>query len=190
MKVDEKIANVYAAALFELITDRTALLDMEQELADLTKALTSDARTWEHLASPVADPQAKEELVVRSVGGKVTKVLENFLRILVRRRRLDVLPSIQVVFNKLLDEKIGRKHALVKTARKLSDADLKNVSKVLSAYFKKEIIIEEKVVPELLGGLVINTGDIVIDSSISRKIKRINTLMKEHKIFGETFYEN
>lgn len=190
MQIDGKIASVYAQALFELIPEKKDLLDTEQELNDIVAALGQDSQVWAYLASPITDPDEKVSLLDRALQGRISDLLIHFLKTMAWRRRMNALPEIVVSFSSQVDEKIGRKHATIKSARKLSDEDLQGVKATLTKYFNKEIIIKEETRPELIGGLVIDTGDIVIDTSISRKLKQMNKLMKEHKIFGETYYEN
>ncbi|MCB1172239.1 MAG: ATP synthase F1 subunit delta [Leptospiraceae bacterium] len=192
MQVDGKIAAVYASALFELVADRQSqLLEVEETLTNMQAVFAQDAHIWKFFASPVVKPDHKVQ-VIRKVfaAANLDKTLVNYLCLLALRRRIDALPEIVREFQELVDEKLARKHVTVASPRPLDARQQEALRKALGDHLKRSIILKEEVRPELIGGLVIHAGDVLIDTSMQSKLKRLRTQMLDQKIFGEKYYEN
>lgn len=196
---DAKIAKVYAAALLGLALDKagngaqeqkTALENLEQELAGLLQALRADGTIWSFFRSPVVGAAAKQRVIDQSFKSVLSVELYNFLSVLNTRSRLYELPAVVDAFVKLADESVGRRRVTVYSAEVLSDADRAQLLAAVQSYFDRNIIMENELKPELIGGLVVRSGDTVLDTSIQSRLKRFKQIMLDQKIAGETYYEN
>lgn len=196
---DAKIATVYAEALLGLVLDntgtdaeqqKTALEALEQELNELLGALREDETVWSFFRSPVVGSTAKQQVFDRVLQKSLSKDLYNFLGVLNTRSRLGHLPAIIEAYVKLADETVGRRRVTVYSAEKLSDSDREQLLAAVKSYFDRNIIMENELKPELIGGLVVRSGDHVLDTSIQSRLKRFKQIMLDQKIAGETYYEN
>ncbi|MBX7058186.1 MAG: ATP synthase F1 subunit delta [Leptospirales bacterium] len=190
MQSDPKLNNVYAESLVELAEEQKTLEQTDQELREVAALLHADTAVWAFFRSPVMDPAEKVRAMERSLKPALSATLYNFLGVLARRRRFDSLPQIALAFSKLADEKLGRRHVRVQSARALTDSERKDLSEALTAYLKRKVLLDEEVQASLIGGVVVRSGDLVIDSSISSRLKRLRQILLARKVAGEAFYEN
>lgn len=186
----EKIGTVYAEALLELTREGSAQQSTEEELRELVTILKSDDTIWKFIASPLLVASEKQKVLEKVLKGKVSDLVYKFLGVLAEKRRLNVLPEIYKSYVALLDEELGRRRVRMYTATE-PGADLqKEVVSVLKGYLDADVILEPHVDPELLGGIVIRTGDLMIDTSIKSGLEAMRKKLLQRNIIGEEFYEN
>ncbi len=190
MQSDPKLNSVYAESLLELALQKNALEAIDQELRELTALLLIDSVVWAFFRSPVMDPAEKIGVMNRALKSSVSELLYNFLGVLARRRRLYSLPQIAELFSRLADEKLGRRHVRVLTARVLTDEERRDLNAALEKYLERKVILDEEVQAELIGGVLIRSEDLVIDSTIASRLKRLKHTLMTRKLAGEAFYEN
>ena len=188
MAVNEKVSNVYAEALFEL-SEKDAE-SVEQELLDLVELLQSDPSLWKFFSAPVIPETEKLAVIQKAIKPEVSQILYHFLGVLTMKSRLDELPRIARAYSAMLDESLGRKKITVYSAIDLGSSEQTEIQNALKTYFDKKIIMTVYTKPEIIGGLIIDSGDTVIDSSLLSSLKRIQSKLLTRKILGEEFYEN
>lgn len=125
------------------------------------------------LASPRVSQVEKESLIDRVFRGKIHAKLLNFLKVLCRRGRVGWLRGIQVSANAIRDEQLGRIRVVVTSAYALTGDQQKSIAAKLGQTLGKEVVLEEKVDPSLLGGILIRVGDQVFDGSVLGKMSAI-----------------
>lgn len=125
------------------------------------------------LASPRVSQVEKESLIDRVFRGKIHAKLLNFLKVLCRRGRVGWLRGIQVSANEIRDEQLGRIRVVVTSAYALTGDQQKSIAAKLGQTLGKEVVLEEKVDPSLLGGILIRVGDQVFDGSVLGKMSAI-----------------
>jgi F-type H+-transporting ATPase subunit delta len=190
MRTDPKLTRVYAEALIDIAVEQNQLEAIEQELHDAAHAFTADADVWAFFRSPVMQPEDKISALTRALKSQLSATLYNFLAVLAQRRRFEFLPSVATQFSALVDEKLGRRHVSVFSARKLGEAEAAQLRDVVQSYLKKTVILDEQVREDLVGGVLVRAGDMVIDTSILSRLKRLKQTMLNRKIAGEVYYEN
>jgi F-type H+-transporting ATPase subunit delta len=125
------------------------------------------------LASPRVSQVEKESLIDRVFRGKIHPKLLNFLKVLCRRGRVGWLRGIQVSANAIRDEQLGRIRVVVTSAYALTDDQQKSIAAKLGQTLGKEVVLDEKIDPSLLGGILIRVGDQVFDGSVLGKMSAI-----------------
>lgn len=125
------------------------------------------------LASPRVSQVEKESLIDRVFRGKIHAKLLNFLKVLCRRGRVGWLRGIQVSASAIRDEQLGRIRVVVTSAYALTGDQQKTIAAKLGQTLGKEVVLEEKVDPSLLGGILIRVGDQVFDGSVLGKMSAI-----------------
>jgi F-type H+-transporting ATPase subunit delta len=174
------MASRYALALFELAKEEGALDSVAADLGAFSEALDAAPDLARLVKSPVfsADEQSKGlTAVLDSLGiGGLTK---NFLLLTARNRRLFAVPDMIGAYRAMLARERGETSAQVVAATKLTEAQLTALKQALKAALGKEVMLEERVDPSLLGGLVVKVGSRMIDSSLRTRLNSLRVAMKE-----------
>lgn len=175
------MAGRYATALFELALEENALDRIKADL-DKFEALVVDNPDLQRLVrSPVfsADEQAKAlDAVLKkaNIGG----LTANFLRAVIANRRLFAVRNILKGFRALVAKHKGEVVAQVTVAEKLNDTYLDALKTALkSATGGKEVELDMKIDPSIIGGLIVKLGSRMVDSSLRTKLNSIKFAMKE-----------
>lgn len=185
---DEKIGNLYAEALLDLAGDEAG--EVEDELQEVNRALHREPLVWKFFAAPVIEEEQKLALIKKSLKGNVSELMYNFLGTLCTNERFHNLPDVVEAYSRLLDDQLGRKTVILESAMELDQSTVDQIRNVLKDYFKMEIVVEPKVKPSLIGGIVVRSSDVQIDTSLFSRLKRLEKNLLSQKILGEEYYEN
>jgi len=174
------VAGRYAFALFELAKDERALDQVAADLDRFNQALDTSNDLTRLVKSPVFS--AEEQMralaaVLDEIGiGGLTK---NFLLLAAKNRRLFAVPDMISAFRAMLARERGETSASVTAAAKLTETQVTALKQALKAALGKEIMLEERVDPTLLGGLVVKVGSRMIDTSLRTRLNSLKVAMKE-----------
>jgi len=169
----ESIARRYSAALFALAEEAGAIEKTVAELDTFVAALRKDADVAAFYASPVLDRVEKTKMLSAALEPRMSELSLNFLILLVRKRRENLVELVAQQMHELLDEQAGREPAEIATPVPLSAHELAQLAKRLSTVYGKNIIPRPRVEPGLLGGLVVQVGDRYVDASVSGKLEEL-----------------
>ncbi|NBC35731.1 F0F1 ATP synthase subunit delta [Novosphingobium sp. FSY-8] len=169
----------YAAALFELASEKGAVSAVEADLETLGQAIAGS----EDLSALIRNPQITRDAAARAVDGVaallgLSDLTKNFLGVLAGNRRLSALSDIIVAFASIAAAARGEVSAQVTSAHPLSDEQLSALSAKLAAREGKTVKLQASVDPDLLGGLVVRIGSQQIDSSIRTRLNSLAQAMK------------
>ena len=164
-------ARRLAEAAFDVARSTETLDVWEQQIAAVA-AILSESRLRRAFASPVMAREQKESMLLDAFPDLDVRV-RNFLALLVRQDRIDLLPDILSTFHLLLNQHRGIQVIEVTSAEPLGQADLDRVATRLAGYLGKEVVIEERVDPSIIGGLVARIGDMVLDGSVRGRLERL-----------------
>jgi F-type H+-transporting ATPase subunit delta len=168
-----RIARVYADALLGVAgTDAQALGDELDAL--ITGVLDKHPTVAAFLTSPAVTRRRREPVLEKALDG-VSPTLKKFLGVLNRNNRLDLLREVAAAYRDLLDKRSGRVRVTVRSAVPLADAQRDDLRKSLAGSLKKDPVLVEKVDPDLLGGMVVQVGDKVYDSSVRSKLTALRS---------------
>lgn len=184
----EKVSAVYAEALLLASIEANAAQDLEQEFKQLEHLFHAEGEVWAFFKSPIIDEDKKVELLTKTLKGKIGDTLYAFLCILCIRRRFELLPDILEALKGLMDQHFKRKRVQVKTAVPLTEEQRAELGTALTAKLKSEVVLEIQERPEVIGGLVIRTGDLKEDSSIQDSLARMRKNLAGKRILGEKYY--
>jgi len=152
----------------------------EQYAAELERAVaaTNVSEGLRDLWSSNGYDKARRMSAVDGLAGPLglSPMTTNFLRLLVDRQRTADLAAIASAYRSLVDEKAGRLRAVVTTAAPVSTELTEQVGKVLQAATGKQIVLETRQDPKLIGGVVAQVGSTVFDGSLKTQLEK----MKEH----------
>jgi F-type H+-transporting ATPase subunit delta len=165
------LARPYARAAFELAHEAGTLSEWSQAFA-FAAAVAKDPR----VAALVGDPRVQPgQLVALHLpqGMGADAAFAQFLQALAEQRRLALLPEVAELYEEHKREAGSQLKVKVTSAMALDAAQAEQLKASLKRRFKREIELEAKVDPALLGGVVIDTGNEVIDGSARGRLQRL-----------------
>jgi F-type H+-transporting ATPase subunit delta len=174
------VAGRYATALFELALEEKALDTVANDLNRFNQALDA----FEDLTRLVKSPVFTAEEQGRALAAILDKIeieglTKNFLLLVAKNRRLFAAPDMIRAFRAMLARQRGEASASVVAASKLNEAQVMALKQALKAALGKEVMLEERVDPALLGGLVVRVGSRMVDSSLRTRLNTLKVAMKE-----------
>jgi F-type H+-transporting ATPase subunit delta len=164
------IARPYAEAVFRLAKEGNALAAWSQKLAFIA-AIYQDPQMQAAIGNPRVTANDVERLLLSICGERIDDAARNLIQLLVRNRRLPVLQQIREQFEKLKLEDEGKLDAKISSAYPIDDVQRNHVVNLLSSRFKREINATVTVDPELIGGIKVEVGDKVWDTSVRGKLQ-------------------
>lgn len=167
---DRVLAGRYAAALFQAAAAKGEEQKVQADLGSAHKLLLDAMAALRH---PRVPPASKKKLLHDAIGDKVGATTLNFLNLLVDKKRFDLMVMVAAVYAKLAAEKRGAAKAHVRTAAPLSPDALQQLTAKLKRFTGKEIELDVKEDPELIGGIAVKIGDWVLDSSLRGQLRRL-----------------
>lgn len=174
------VSGRYATALFELARDEKAIDAVMADLNRFDALLVESPDLARLVRSPVftADMQSKALSAVldkAEIGGISAK----FLKVLTANRRLFAVHDVIRAFRALVAKFRGEATADVTVAEQLSDKNLDALKTALKSVTGKDVALNVKIDPSIIGGLVVKLGSRMIDSSLRTKLNSIKHAMKE-----------
>ena len=173
------MAGRYAAALFELAKEERQLPRVEADLAAFRAMLNASEDLRRLVRSPVisAEDQAKALGAILGRAGS-SPLTANFFKLIARNRRLFAVGDMIRDFRALLARERGEVEADVASAHPLSPGQLNALKDALRVQIGKDVQVNTRVDPALLGGLVVKVGSRMIDSSLRTKLNNLKVAMK------------
>ena len=169
-------ARPYARAVFEMAGDPKGLTKWSNSL-QFMGAIASNDDVKKLLSSPKMAKQAGADAFITLCDKKLDDQEQNLVRMLAENNRLSLLPEMSVIYDELKIEAEGSIEADVTTAKKLTKAEEEAISKALTKRLGREVKLNVSVDKELLGGAIIQAGDLVIDGSLKGRLKKMTSVM-------------
>jgi len=173
-------ANRYSLALYELANESNSLSKIEENSHALLK-LISNSKDFNNL---IKDPTVSR-VILNQIIKKISDnfnleiLFKNFLSFLITKRRFFYVRQILKNFNEICYEKRGELKAEIKSAKNLTQDEINKITQELSNSFKSEIKLNYTHDQSLIGGLVVQIGSTMIDTSIKKKLQQLETRMIE-----------
>jgi F-type H+-transporting ATPase subunit delta len=175
------VAGRYATALFELALENKAVDAVKKDLDQFDALIADSADLTRLVRSPVfgVDEQLKALSAILAKAG-IGGLAENFLRVITTNRRLFAVRDMIRAYRALVARHKGEVTAHVTVAEKLSDTHLDALKSALKSVTSgKDIDLDIKIDPAIIGGLVVKVGSRMVDSSLRTKLNSIKLAMKE-----------
>jgi F-type H+-transporting ATPase subunit delta len=170
----------YAKALFELARDEKKLEQVQADLNTLQEALQKSPDLQRVLESPIIPKEDKADLLNQLFQDRVSELTMRFLQLLVEKNRESLLGFIIQRFGELLDDYQGILRGQLISAYAFTPEQLKALKARLDKITGKNVLLEEQVDPQLLGGFVVRIKDTIIDVSLKNQLLKL----REHLVSG------
>ena len=171
-----RLARVYAEALLAAAS-RAQLADtIGEELASVADGvLKSNPNVLAFFDSAAVSRAAKLPILAQAFEHNASELFKKFLGVLNQNGRLGLLRDVSATYHALRDQQANRVRVKVRAAAPLNDAQTESLRSTLAATLNQEPILDVKVEPELLGGLVVQIGDRVYDTSVKSRLETLRT---------------
>ena len=171
-------AKRYSLSLYELASEANLVSQIEENSSVLLTLLSNN----KDFNNFIKDPTIKQEttnIIVTKISkiAKLEVLFINFLFFLISKRRFFYIQKILNNFLEICSEKRGELKAEVKSAKNLTEIEVNKITEELSNTFKSKIKLNYKYDPSLIGGLVVQVGSTMIDTSIKNKLQQIENQM-------------
>jgi len=160
------LARRYAAALFQAARESNAVDSVESDLGFITYSLDDIPQLQEVLVHPLIPGARKKELISQIFKGKIQDLTLDFLFLLVDKRREEIVPEVEGEYINLANEHRNVVTVQVTSAVPLSQDEQAQLREKLGQFTGKKVELELSEDPQLIGGIVIQIGDTVIDGSV------------------------
>ena len=171
----------YALALFELATENSEIDEIEKNISQLFEICKKNSEFLNFLKNPTHQMEVQIKVFdeISKVMG-LKKTLKNFLKLIISKRRIYFLDKILDKFIKLSSKKKGKIEAIFISSKNLSQDERNAISQQISKAINSNINFTFKIDKSLISGTKIQVGSLLIDTSISNKLRRIKQSMIEN----------
>lgn len=170
------IARPYAKAAFEY-AEATSTLNEWSSMLTTASAVSQQEAVQKLLASPAVTTEAQSQMFIEVCGDTVDAGGENFIKILAENKRLGVLPMICELFEAQKANLEQTVNVEITTAFALDSASEKDLAEVLRKKLACQVDVQSHIDSQLIGGVVIRTGDLVIDGSVRGRLAKLAEAM-------------
>ena len=173
-------AERYSLALYELSTESNVTSQIEEQSLSVLKLLEQS----QDFSNLIKDPTTSQDDLLKVVNTisenyKFDQLLKNFLSFLIQKRRFFFVERILKSFIEICSEKRGELKAELISAKQLSNEEIKQITEELTKNFSSKIKLNYKHDESLIGGLVVQVGSTMVDTSIKNKLQQIENRMIE-----------
>jgi ATP synthase F1 delta subunit len=168
----EEIAEVYARSLFEVAMEHDQLDEIHEELDQFADVLSEDRQLQLFFFSPYFSSEEKKDGVAKVIEGG-NEYFVRFLELLAEKHRLPVLFRIRREFDALWAKEQKLLEVSVTSAVELDEETVKGIGKKIEEQTGNRVELTSRVDPDLIGGLVIRVGNMVLDASVRNRLERL-----------------
>ena len=173
-------AERYSLALFELSEENNLLRKIEDQSSSVLN-LIDQSKDFSNL---IKDPTINQDELLKAINkiaenNKFESLFKNFLNFLIKKRRFFFIERILKSFIEICSLKRGELKAELKSAKNLTSDEITKITELLTKNFSSKIKLNYKYDESLIGGLVVQVGSTMVDTSIKNKLQQIENRMIE-----------
>jgi F-type H+-transporting ATPase subunit delta len=168
----EEVAEVYARALFEVASERGVLDTVREQLGQFVDALSADRQLEIFFVSPYFSTVEKKDGLRRMVEG-ADETFMSFLETLVERQRMPEIAHIRARYEELWDAEMKLLPVQVTSAVSLDEETVRSIGERIGSGTGNTIQLTTVVDPDMLGGIVLRVGNVILDASIRNRLEQL-----------------
>lgn len=168
----DEIARVYAKSLFEVAVEHGVLDEMREQLAQFADELAGSRDLQVFFFSPYFSSQEKKDGIRKIIEGGDERFVR-FLELIAERHRMPVVFRMRKAFDALWREERKLLPVSVKSAVELDPALIEEIGRKIEEQTGRKVELTSTVDPDVLGGLVLQVGDRVLDASVRNRLERL-----------------
>ena len=168
----EEIAQVWARALFEVAKEHDQLDEVRDQLGAFTDALNENRDLMVFFFSPYFSTEEKKDGLRRAVTD-IEPVLMNFLEALIERHRMPVIFRIKARYEVLWEDERDLLPVEITSAVELDKSIVGSIGERIGEQTKRTVELSSHVDPDILGGIVLRVGNVILDASIRNRLEQL-----------------
>lgn len=166
----ELVSKVYAEALFEVALEINQLDEVNNDMQAVCEIFNENPEFLQLYKTPNISLDERKALLDHTFSGHIMPEVLNFLKLLIDKNRGFYVIEICSEFEHMVEERKGILKGIVHVTCSLSDDQIKKLEDKLSTSTGKQVVLSQKINPSIIGGMIVNLGDKVIDSSLKKKL--------------------
>ena len=173
-------AERYSLALFELSEENNLLKKIEEQSLSMLNLINQSRDFFNLIKDPtISQDDLSKVINTLAENNKFDDLFKNFLNFLIQKRRFFFIERILKSFIEICSRKRGELKAELKSAKQLSNEEIAKITEELTKNFSSKIKLNYKHDESLIGGLVVQVGSTMVDTSIKNKLQQIENRMIE-----------
>lgn len=166
----ELVSKVYAEALFEVALEMNQLDEVNNDMQAACQIFQENPEFLQLYKTPNISLNERKSLLDHAFSGQMMPEVLNFLKLLIDKNRGFFVMEVCSEFEHMVEEHKGILKGIVHVTCILGDDQIKKLEDKLSTSTGKQVVLSQKIDPSIIGGMVVNLGDKVIDSSLKKKL--------------------
>jgi F-type H+-transporting ATPase subunit delta len=169
-----KVAAPYARALFDFVNATGTLFEVTSDIQNIQGLLFKSRELFKCLQNPLVSAEAKQEILIKVAGEKMNQQTLQFLTTLIKRNRINLLPTIIFSYLELVYKTANSRAFQIVSAKDLSNGQrTRLIKKVKSIAKQSRIMIQFNTDESLIGGFLIRNQGKVVDYTVKNKLKTL-----------------
>jgi F-type H+-transporting ATPase subunit delta len=168
------VAQRYANALMEFSGEKLSKEDIFSQIKDVQTSLNNSDDLQKVMSSPIVSNDEKKGVINKIFGNNINEIILNFLNFLIDKNRFNIFNSIVKEYKNELNRQNGLLEIKIVSAIELNDNEKAMIKVKLQKILNKEIELDWATDSSLIGGLVFEAGDNIVDCSLQHKLQEIN----------------
>ncbi len=170
----------FAKALISIAREEGTVQKFRDEITQMNAVFVKTPEILRVLLNPMYSATEKNRLLdVVSTSLPLSKHMERFLAMLVETRNIGLLPDIAYFYQRLEDELSGRLRVTIEAPQEITAAALEEIKRKISEESGKEAILDSRVNPALLGGMVVRVENTLLDGSLKKQLELLKEKIAE-----------
>lgn len=170
--------KIYSEAVFELAKEDNSADKIKEELDALSKIFTDNPELSKLLSAPTVGFEEKLDVLKKVFGGRISDTSYNLLCVTTEKGRASLIPAIAEDYRNRWYEMKNIAEVKVTTSKPLTDALRSKLKAKLETVYKKTVVLTENIDESLMGGIVINYGNTMLDGSVKTKLEAVQKQIK------------
>jgi F-type H+-transporting ATPase subunit delta len=170
------LARRYVQSLFEVAQEKDVLDTISGDLKLLDDTLMNSPELTSFLNDP-STPKRAKKVAIEGLFTEISEFSLNFVRVVIDKNRTEILSEAYRIFQDMIDTAKGILNGTIQSVIKLDDKLMDEIRKSLEKRFNKKLILDNRITPELIGGLKIQVGNMVIDASVKSRLENLKEIL-------------
>ncbi|HOB75233.1 MAG TPA: ATP synthase F1 subunit delta [Phycisphaerae bacterium] len=167
------LADVYAESLLQVAAETGQVEAVAQEFGELIALMDRERDLELFLIADTVDADPRRASLEKIFRGRMSDPLLNTLQVLNNRGRLGLVRAVARCVQLRMEARRHQQEVTVRSAQPLTDSLREQIKRSVSEYIGKEALLIEEVAPELIGGLVLQIGDVQVDASVATRLQTL-----------------
>ena len=181
---EENVARVYARALFDAAREARVVEPVGRDLGDFVAALAASASLRDVLANPQVEASAKQRVLVE-ITREGQPLVANTLQLLLERDRFGLVAELREAYEALAATEADLVKVEVTSAMELTAAAREKITARVAEAAGRRVELAARVDPDIIGGLVLRVGDVIVDGSVQARIRQLRRRLATEELRGD-----